>query len=134
MHHHGQVGGGLVHGNTDARHFLRQLGLGARHTVLHLHLRVVQVGAQGEGDGQGQLAVGGGLRGHVQHVLDTSDGLLQRRGHGFTDDFRVGTREVGAHYHGRRHHLRVFADRQLEQRDCAGDQDQQRQHRCKDRP
>ena len=61
VHHHGQVGGGFVHGNTDAGHFLRQLGLGARHPVLHLHLRVVQVGAQGEGDGQGQLAVSSGL-------------------------------------------------------------------------
>ncbi len=134
MHHHGQVGGGLVHGDADARDFLRQFRLSPRHSVLHLHLRVVQVGAQGEGDGQGQLAVGGGLRGHVQHVLDAGDGLLQGRGHGFTDDFGVGTREVGADHDGRRHDFRVFADRQLEQRDCTRDQDQQRQHRCEDRP
>ena len=134
VHHHGQVGGGLVHGDTDARHFLGQLGLSARHTVLHLHLRVVQVGAQGEGDGQGQLAVGGRLGGHVQHVLDAGDCLLQRCGHGFTDDLGVGAGEVGAYYHGRRHHFRVFADGQLEQRDGTGDQDQQRQHCGEDRP
>ncbi|MNV04931.1 hypothetical protein D3C71_952400 [compost metagenome] len=134
VHHHRQVGRRLVHGDTDARHFLGKFWLGPRHTVLHLHLCVVQVSAQGKGDGQGDLAVGGRLRGHVQHVLDAGDGLLQRSGHGFTDDFRVGTREVGADHHGRRHHFRVFADRQLEQRDRAGDQDQQRQHRCEDRP
>lgn len=111
MHHHGQVGRGLVHGNTDARHFLGQFGLSPGYPVLHLHLRVVQVGAQGEGDGQGQLAVGGRLRGHVQHVLDAGDGLLQRRGHGFTDDLGVGAREVGTDHDGRRHHFRVFTDR-----------------------
>ncbi|MNF25982.1 hypothetical protein D3C84_66080 [compost metagenome] len=111
VHHHRQVGRRLVHGDTDARHFLGKLRLGAGHTVLHLHLGVVQVSAQGKGDGQGDLAVGGRLRGHVQHVLDAGDGLLQRSGHGFTDDFRVGAREVGTHHHGRWHDFRVFADR-----------------------
>ncbi|MNZ77189.1 hypothetical protein D3C78_957180 [compost metagenome] len=134
VHHHRQVGRRLVHGDTDARHFLGKFRLGPGHAVLHLHLGVVQVGTQGKGDGQGDLAVGGRLRGHVQHVLDAGDGLLQGSGHGFTDDFRVGTGEVGAHHHGRRHDFRVFADRQLEQRDRTGDQNQQRQHRCKDRP
>ncbi|MNW82079.1 hypothetical protein D3C86_112040 [compost metagenome] len=111
VHNHGQVGRRFVDGDTDARHFLGKLRLGAGHTVLHLHLGVVQVSAQGKGDGQGDLAVGGRLRGHVQHVLDAGDGLLQRSGHGFTDDFRVGAREVGTHHHGRWHDFRVFADR-----------------------
>ena len=111
VHNHGQVGRGLVDGDTDARHFFGKFRFGTGHPVLHLHLRVVQVSAQSEGDGQGDLAVSGGLRGHVQHVLDAGDGLLQRSGHGFTDDFWVGTREVGAHHHGRWHDFRVFADR-----------------------
>ncbi|MNZ53344.1 hypothetical protein D3C78_712190 [compost metagenome] len=126
MHDHGQVGRRLVDGDTDACHFLGQLGLGPGHPVLHLHLGVVQVGTEGEGDGQGQLAVGGGLRGHVEHVLDAGNRLLQGGGNGFADHFRVGPGEVGAYHHGGRHDFRVFTDRQLEQRDAAGNQDQQR--------
>lgn len=97
MHDHSQVGRGLVNGDTDTRHFFRQLGLGTGDAVLHLHLGVVQVGAQGEGDGQRQLAVCGGLGRHVQHVLHTGNGLLQRRGNGFANDLGVGAREVGTH-------------------------------------
>ncbi|MND98469.1 hypothetical protein D3C80_908230 [compost metagenome] len=134
MHHHRQVGRCLVHGDTDARHFLGKFRLGPGHAVLHLHLRVVQVGTQGKGDGQGDLAVGGRLRGHVQHVLDAGDGLLQGRGHGFTDDLGVGPRIVGVNDDSGWHHFRVLADRQLEQRDGAGNQDQQREHGGKDRP
>jgi hypothetical protein len=85
-------------------------------------------------DGQGQLAVGGRLGRHVEHALDTRDGLFQRGRDGFADDFGVGTREAGAHHHRRRHHLGIFADRQLEQRDGTTDQDDQRQHRGEDRP
>ena len=111
MHNHGQIGGGLVHGDTDARHLFRQLGLGAGHAVLHLHLRIVQVSAQSKGNGQGNLAVSGGLRRHVQHVFNTGDGLFQRRGDGFADHLGVGAGEVGAHHNGRRDDFRVFADR-----------------------
>ncbi len=114
VHNHGQVGRSLVHGDTDTRHFFWKLRFGPGHAVLHLHLCVVQVSAQRKGDGQGDLAVSGGLRGHVQHVLDAGDGLLQWSGHGFTDDFWVGAREVGTDHNGRRHDFRVFADRQLE--------------------
>ncbi|MNS26849.1 hypothetical protein D3C72_587850 [compost metagenome] len=134
VHDHGQVGRGLVDGDTDAGHFLWQLGLGTGDAVLHLHLGVVQVGAQGKGDGQRQLAVSGGLGGHVQHVLHAGNRLLQWRGDGFADDLGVGAGEVGAHHHGGRHHFGVFADRQLEQRDRTRDQQHQRQHRGEDWP
>ncbi len=134
MHDHGQIGGGLVHGDADACHFFRQFRLAAGHAVLHLHLRVVQVGPQCEGDGEGQLAIGGSLRGHVEHAFDTGNRLLQWRGHGFADHLGVGAGEVGAYHHGWRHDFRVFTDRQLEQRDGTGDQDQQRQHCGEDRP
>ena len=46
--------------------------------VLHLHLRLVDVGAQGERDGERHDAVGGRLRGLIQHALDTVDRLLER--------------------------------------------------------
>ncbi|RMS61735.1 hypothetical protein ALP65_04617 [Pseudomonas aeruginosa] len=110
VHDHGQVGRGLVDGDAEPGHFFRELRLGPGDAVLHLHLGVVQVGAEGEGDGQGQLAVGGRLGGHVEHVLHPGDRLFQGRGDGLADDFRVGAGEVGADHDGRRHHFRVFAD------------------------
>ena len=77
VHDHGQVGRGLVDGDAEPGHFFRELRLGPGDAVLHLHLGVVQVGAEGEGDGQGQLAVGGRLGGHVEHVLHPGDRLFQ---------------------------------------------------------
>lgn len=110
VHDHGQVGRGLVDGDAEPGHFFRELRLGPGDAILHLHLGVVQVGAEGEGDGQGQLAVGGRLGGHVEHVLHPGDRLFKGRGDGLADDFRVGAGEVGADHDGRRHHFRVFAD------------------------
>ena len=59
------------------------------------------------------------VRGHVEHVLDAVDRLLQRRGHRVRDHLRVGARVGGVHDDRRRHHFRVLADRQREQRDRA---------------
>ena len=105
-----------------------------RDAVLHLHLRVVEIGAEREGDGQRHPAVGGRLREHVEHVLDAVDLLLERRGDGLGDDLRIGARIGRAHDHRRRHDLRILADRQLEEREGAGDDDHQRQHGREDRP
>jgi hypothetical protein len=52
-------------------------------------------------------------------------------GHGFGDHLGVGARILGAHHHRRRHHVRVFRDRQLEDRYQAGDKDDDRQHAAK---
>ncbi len=134
MHHHGQVRRGLVHGHAEALHLGGQGRHGARDTVLHLHLSVVQISAQAEGDGQGQLAVGGRLGRHVEHALDAGDGLLQRGCDGFANHLGVGAGEVGAYHHGGRDDFGVFADRQLEQRDSPADEDHQRQHGGEDRP
>ena len=60
--------------------------------------------------------------------------LLERRGDGLGDDLRVGAGVGGAHHDRGRHDFRVFADRQLEQRDRARDQDEGRQDRREDRP
>ena len=78
-------------------------------------------------------AVGCRLREHVEHVLDAVDLLLERRGHGFGNDLRVRARIGGAHDHGRRHHLRVLADRQPEERQRSGHDNHQRQHGREDR-
>ena len=96
----------LLGGEADALHFLRQPRQRLRHAVLHLHLRGVEVGAEREGDGQRHPAVGGGLREHVEHVLDAVHLLLERRGHGFRDHLRVGAGIHAAHDHRRRDHAR----------------------------
>ena len=133
MDHHRQIGRGLLGGDAELLHFLRQTRRGASHAVLHLDLGLVQIGAQREGRGQGQIAIGGRLGIHVQHAFDAGDFLFQRRGHGGADDLRVGARIVGAHYHGGWHDFGILGDGQLEQRQQAADDDQDRQHRGEDR-
>ena len=66
-------------GDAELAHLLRQAGQRLAHAVLHLHLRQVDVGADLEGDGEREHAVRGGLRRHVEHVLDAVDLLLERR-------------------------------------------------------
>ena len=61
--------------------------------VLHEHLRDVEIGAEREGDGDLQLAVAGRLRGHVEHVLDAVDLLLDRRRDRVGDDLGGGARD-----------------------------------------
>ena len=102
--------------------------------VLDVHLRLVQVGAELERDGQGHTAVGGSLREHVEHVLDAVDLLLERRGHGFRDDARAGARVGRLNDHRRRHHLQVLADRQDEERQRAGDHEDEREDGGEDGP
>ncbi len=133
VHDHDEVRRGLLGHDADALHLGRQPRQRLRHAVLHLHLRVVEVGAEREGDGQRHPAVGCRLREHVEHVLDAVDLLLERRGHGLGDDLRVRARIGGAHDDGRRHHLRVLADRQPEERQRSGHDDHQRQHGGEDR-
>ena len=96
VHHHEERGRALQRGYADRAHFFGQAGQRLRDAVLHLHLRAIDVRADAEGDGQRQRAVHRGLRGHVEHVLDADDFLLERRGHGFGDDLGVGARIGGA--------------------------------------
>src|SRR5690606_26472293 len=75
-----EVGSRLVDVDAELANLFRQAWLGGRDTVLDLNLRDIEIGADGEGHGDGQSAVAGGLRGHVDHVLDAVDRLLDRRG------------------------------------------------------
>ena len=86
VHDHQQVGRRLERGDAEPAHVLGQPRLGDGDAVLHQHLRLVEVGAEPEGDGQRHLAVGRALRGHVEHVLDAVDLLLDRRRDGVGDD------------------------------------------------
>ena len=133
VHHHGDVGGALDRGDPLLADLFGQAGQRLADPVLHLHLGQVHVRPHPEGDGQGQHAVGRRLRRHVQHVVDAVDLLLQRRGHGLGQHPGVGPGIHRLHHDGRRHHVRVLADRQAEHRDDAAEEDDDRQHRREDR-
>ena len=60
----------------------------------------------------------GGVGGHVEHVLDAVDLLLERRRDGFGDRLRVSARIGGAHDDGRRRDLGILRDRQARGRRC----------------
>jgi hypothetical protein len=111
MHHHEKGRAALERGHAELAHFLGEPWQRLRDAVLHLHLRLVDVGADAEGHGERERAVERGLRGHVQHVFDAHDLLLERRGHCFRDHLGIGAGVGGAHHHRRRHDFRVFADR-----------------------
>jgi hypothetical protein len=131
--HHRDVGRALDRGDADLAHLFRQARQRALDAVLHGRFGLLDVGADLEGHGQLQRAVRGVLRGHVEHVLDAVDLLFDRGGDGFRDHLRIRARVLGAHHHGRRHHFRILGNRQLEDRDEAGHEDDDRQHRREDR-
>ena len=74
------------------------------------------------------------LRRHVEHALDAVDLLLDRRRHRVGHHLGAGPRIGDRHLHRRRRDRRVLRDRQREQRDPAGQRDDDRQHRREDRP
>ena len=92
MDHHHQVGRLLHHRDADIAHLLGEARQGDGDPVLHQHLRGIEIGAELEGDGERHGAVAGRLRGHVQHVVDAVDLLLDRRGDGLGDDIGRGAR------------------------------------------
>ena len=112
----------------------RQLRHGQLHAVLHHDQGRVQVGADVEGDRQRVRAVVAHLRGHVEHALDAVDLLLDRRRHRVGHHLGAGARIADRHRHAGRRDRRVLGDRQREQRDPAGQRDDDRQHRREDRP
>ena len=109
---HGQIGRALERGHAQPAHLLGQPGQRLVDPVLHLHLRHVHVGAEGEGHGQLHHAIGGRRGGHVEHVLDAVDLLLQRRRDRLGDGLGTGSGEVGADLDRRGHDLGVLADRE----------------------
>src|SRR5206468_615676 len=102
--------------------------------VLHEHLGHVQVRAELEGDVDVDLAVVGALGGHVEHVLDAVDLLLDGGGDGVGGDLGAGARVEGGDLDGGRGDLRVLRDRQPQERDAADDHEDDRQDRGEDRP
>ena len=115
---------------TDLRDFARQLALGLRNLVLHVHRGLVRVGALFEIDvdaGRSRRCT----RLHVCHAFDTVDCLLERNDYGFLYCLgacpHIGRRDM----HGRWRDVRELLDRQRRQRkyseeyDSYGDTDGQ---------
>ena len=121
MYDHGEIGRALRCCHAQAAHIFRQSRQGLRHTVLHLNLRLVHIAAELESDVQIHHAIGGGLRRHVEHILDAVDGFFERCCDGFGDDFGIRSRKYRAHIDIRRHYFRVFANRQTPQCNRAAD-------------
>ena len=101
---------------AELARFRRQLRLGLRQTVLHLHEVHVAVGLDLEGDAQLVLAVVRRVRRHVDHVIHAVDLVLQRRRdrvqHLAGVRARIGIRDGDL----RRRELRILRDGELPDR------------------
>ena len=132
--HHQHVGRVLLYRDAEPPHLFGQFRLGYRDAVLDEDLRDVEVGAEREGDGELQIAVGGRLAVHIEHVLDAVDFLLERRRHRIADDFGGSAGITGADDNRRRRDFRVLGDREGEIGRRADQNDKDRQDGRKDRP
>ncbi len=124
----------LLHRDAELGHCGRQLGQREVDAVLHLHLCDVGIGVEREVDGQRELAVGGGGRHHVEHVVDAVDLRLDWRRHRIGERLRVGAGVRRRHGDLDRRDRRILLDRQHHHRDEAGDAEDDRDDRGEDRP
>ena len=81
-----EAGRALERRDAERAHFFRQARQRLRDAVLHLHLGAVDVRAVSKVTVRSSVPSHRRLRGHVQHVLDADDLLLERRGDGLRDD------------------------------------------------
>ena len=110
--HEQDVGRGFLGVDALELHLRRQLRQRECDAILHEHLRQVHVGADLESHRQCVVAVVGGLRRHVEHVLDAVDLLLDRGGDGIGHDRGVGARVARGHLHRGRRDVGVQLDGQ----------------------
>ena len=100
--------------------------------VLHVHDIDVRVRARLEVDDDGRLTGTGGGGGHVTHVLDAVDGLLQRNQDRFDQDIGAGAGIRNGDHHGRRRDVGELCDRKgldpqhPQEQEDDGDDDRQR--------
>ena len=134
VHHRQDVGRALIDGDADLLHRRRQPRDGGGDAVLHLHLRGIEIGADVEGDGDVELAIGGRVRGDVEHALDTVHRLFDRRHHGVGDGLGAGAGVLAGDGDGRRRDLGILRDRQTDERHPAQDHDHDRDDGGEDRP
>ena len=83
-----------------------------RDPILDLDLRNIEVGAKFEGHVNLETAISGRVRGHVDHVLDAVDLLLEGSNHRGGNHVCARPGILTAHPHDRRRDLRIRGDRQ----------------------
>ncbi|MNI37509.1 hypothetical protein D3C73_916020 [compost metagenome] len=130
---HQEAGRLLVDDDADLTDLRRKARLGQGDAVLDQHLGGVEVGAGLEGHGDLDPAVGGRRRGHVEHVLDAVDLLLQRRGDRLGQGFSRGAGVGGGHADRRRRDIRILRQRQHRHGEGADQGDEDRDHDREDR-
>jgi len=103
--------GELFRGYADPLNVGRKHRDGDRHPILHQHLSGIEISAEPERDAQSHVAVAGALRGHVEHVLNTIDLLLDRRRYSLRHHLRIRAGIIGRDLDGRRRDLRILRNR-----------------------
>ncbi len=134
VNHHRQVRARLLGRDADLADDVRQPRQRPVDPVLHRGLGDLGVGADLEGHRQRQAAVGARLRIEIEQVLDAVDLLLERRRHRLGDDARVGAGKLRPHHDLRRRDLGILGDRQLQDRQRADQEDEDRDHAGEARP
>ncbi len=133
-HAHQHVGRPLGHAHAGLFDHVRQRRQRQADAVLHEHLGHVEIDAVVERDRQAVAAVVVAGGGHVEHAFHAVDLLLDGRGHAAGDPLGAGAGIVAHDRDVRRGNRRKLRQRQVEDRDSAGQRDHDRQHRGEDRP
>src|SRR5258708_26708455 len=94
----------------------------------------IEVGAELERHVDLETAISGRVRGHVDHVLDAVDLLLEGSNHGGSDHVCARPGILTADPHHRRRDLRILGDRQPPDGHRAEDDEDDRDDRGEDRP
>ena len=129
-----QCRGFLADDEALALHFDRQERRGELRPVLHVHRVDVGIGAERERHGEGVAAVGGAGRLVVERIVDAGDLLLDGLGDGRLDHLGIGAGIEGRHRDLRRDDLGKLRDRDLEDRQQAGQGDDDRDDEGEPRP
>ena len=107
--HQQQVGGLRLHRDTKLLHLLGQEGQGLGDAILGVDLGDIRVRTHGKGHRQAIGAGGGGGRGHIQHVLDTIDLLLDGTADGAGDGLGIRARVGGVDHDHRRRDVGILS-------------------------
>ena len=134
MHDHHQVGRALGRGDPDIANVRGDTRLSDRDPVLDLDLGNIEVGAELEGHVNLETAIAGRVRGHVDHVLDAVDLLLEGSNDRGGDHVRARSGILAADPHHRRRDLRILGNRQPPDGHRPDDDEDDRNDRGEDRP
>src|SRR5437016_10302851 len=134
MHDHGDIGRLFLRCYADALDIGRKHGNRDGDAILYQHLRRIEIRAELERDAQRHVAVARALRGHVEHVLDAIDLLLDRRRHCFRHNLRVRAGITGGDLDGWRRDLGILRDRKRRQRNDTHQRDDNANHAGEDWP